>query len=69
MKTKWLTHARQNANYYIWLEALSLWLQETADVLMTGKPNARKPKWTNEDNSKNSSFSIFSNDNTNKGTA
>ena len=32
MKTKWLTNARQNANYYMGLEAFSLWLQEVAAV-------------------------------------
>ena len=44
MNTKWLTYARHNANYYIGLEAFSLWLQEVAavqeDVLMTGIVNA-----------------------------
>ena len=56
MKTKWLAHARQNANYYMRLEAFSLWLQEVAavqeNVLMTGNPNADKPKWTGKDKPK-----------------
>ena len=32
MKTNWLTYARQNAKYYMGLEAFSLWLQEVAAV-------------------------------------
>ena len=63
MKTKWLTHARQNPNYYMGLEAFSFWLQEVAamqeDVLMTNNPNADKPKWTGKDMPKNSTFSTF----------
>ena len=36
MKTKWLAHARQNDNYYMGLEAFSLWLQEVAAVQEDG---------------------------------
>ena len=72
MKTKWLAHARQNANYYMGLEAFSLWLQEVAavqeDVLMTGNPNADKSKWTSKDKPKNSTFSTFADDNSDKKT-
>ena len=72
MKTKWLTHTRQNANYYMGLEAFSLWLQEVAavqeDVLMTGNPNADKSKWTSEDKPKNSTFSTFADENSDKKT-
>ena len=68
MKTKWLTYARQNVNYYMGLEAFSLWLQEVAavHVLMTGNPNADKSKWTSKDKPKNSTFSIFADDNSDK---
>ena len=72
MKTKWLTHARQNANYYMGLEAFSLWLQEVAavqeDVLMACYPNADKSKWTSKDKPKNSTFSNFADDNSDKKT-
>ena len=72
MKTKWLTHARHNANYYMGLEAFSLWLQEVSevqeDVLMTGNPNADKSKWTSKDKPKNSTFSTFADDNSDKKT-
>ena len=57
MKTIWLTYARQIANYYMGLEAFSLWLQKVAavreDVLMTGNPNPDSPKWTGKDKPKN----------------
>ena len=72
MKTKWLAHARKNANYYMGLEAFSLWLQEVAavqeDVLLTGNPNVDKSKWTNKDKPKNSTFSTFADDNSDKNT-
>ena len=72
MKTKWLTHVRQNANYYMGLEAFSLWLHAVAavqeDVLMTGIPNAGKSKWTSKDKPKNSTFSTFADDNYDKKT-
>ena len=72
MKTKWLTYTRQNSNYYMGLEAFSAWLQEIAavqeDVLMTGNPNADKPKWTGEDKPKNSTFSTFADDSADKKT-
>ena len=72
MKTKWLAHARQNVIYYMGLEAFSLWLQEVAavqeDVLMTGNPNADKSKWTSKDKPKNSTFSTFADDNSDKKT-
>ena len=72
MKTKWLANARQSANYYMGLEAFSLWLQEVAavqeDVLMTGNPNADKSKWTSNDKPKNSTFSTFADDNSDKKT-
>ena len=48
-------------------EAFCLWLQEEAevleDVLMTGNPYADKSKWTSKDKPKNSTFSIFADDN------
>ena len=73
MKTKWLTYTRQNAIYYMGLEAFSLWLQEVAavqeDVLMTGNPNADKPKWTGKDKPKNSTFSTFADDSADKKTS
>ena len=54
------------------LEAFSLWLQEVAavqeDVLMTGNPNADKSKWTSKDKPKNSTFSTFADDNSDKKT-
>ena len=57
MNTKWLTYARHNANYYMGLEAFSLWLQEVEavqeDVLMTGILNVDKSKWTSKDKPKN----------------
>ena len=72
MKTKWLAHARQNANYYMGREAFSLWLQEVAavqeDVLMTGNPNADKSKWTSKDKPKNSTSSNFADDNSDEKT-
>ena len=72
MKTKWLTHARQNAVYYMGLEAFCLLLQEVAvvqkDVLMSGNPNADKSKWTSKDKPRNSTFSTFVNDNIDKKT-
>ena len=72
MKTKWLTYVRQKANYYMGLEAFSLWLQEVAavqeDVFMTGNPNADKSKRTSNDKLKNSSFSTFADDNSDKKT-
>ena len=72
MKTKWLAHARQNAKYYMGLETFTLWFQEVAavqeDVLMTGNPNADKSKWTSKDKPKNSTFSTFADDNSDKKT-
>ena len=72
METKWLTYARQNANCYMGLEVFSAWLQEVAavqeDVLMTGNPNADKSKWTSKDKLKNSTFSTFAGDNSDKKT-
>ena len=72
MKTKWLAHARQNANYYMGLEAFILWLQEVAavqeDVLMTGNPNADKSKWASKDKPTNSTFSTFADDSADKKT-
>ena len=54
------------------LEAFSLWLQEVAavqeDVFMTGNPNADKLKWTRKDTPKNSTFSTFADDKTDKKT-
>ena len=54
------------------LEAFSLWLQEVAavqeDVLMTGNPNADKPKWASKDKPKNSTFSTFADDSADKKT-
>ena len=48
MKTKWLMYERENANYYMGLEAFSLWLQEVAavqeDFLMTSNLNTDKSK-------------------------
>ena len=73
MKTKLLTYTRQNATYYIGLEAFSLWFQEVAavqeDVLMTGNPNTDKSKWTGKDKPKNSTFSTFADDNADKKTS
>ena len=73
MKTKWLAHARQNANYYMGLEAFSLRLQEVAavqeDVLMTGNRNADKSKWASKDKPQNSTFSTFADDSANKKTS
>ena len=72
MKTKWLMYTRPNANYYMGLEAFSLWLQEVAavqeNVLMTGNPNADKSKWTSKEKPKNSTFSFFADDNSDKKT-
>ena len=72
MKTKWLTYMRQNANCYMGLEAFSAWLQEIAavqeDVLMTGNPNTDKSKWASKDKPKNSTFSTFADDSTDKKT-
>ena len=72
MKTKWLAHARQNANYYMGLEAFSLWLQEVAavqeDVLIKGNPNADRSKWTSKDKIKSCTFSTFADDNSDKKT-
>ena len=72
MKTKWLTYTRQNADYYMGLEAFSVWLQEIAavqeDVLMTGNPNAEKSKRASKDKSKNSTFSTFADDSADKKT-
>ena len=72
MKTKCLTYARQNAKYYMELEAFSLWLQEVVtvqeDVLRTDNPNADKSKWTNNDNPKNSTLSSFADHNNDKKT-
>ena len=72
MKTKWLTYTRQNATYYMGLEAFSAWLQEIAavqeDILMTGNPNADKSKWTSKDKPKNSTFSTFADDGADKKT-
>ena len=72
MKTKWLTHARQNANYYMGLQAFSFWLQEVAavqeDVLMTGNPNADRSEWTGKDKPKSSTFSTFADDSADKKT-
>ena len=72
MKTKWLTYTRQNANYYMGLEAFSAWLQEIAavqeDVLMTGNPNTDKSKWASKDKPKNSTFSTFADDSADKKT-
>ena len=66
MKTKLLTYTRQNAIYYMRLEAFSLWLQEVApvqeDVLMTGNSNTDKSKWTSKDKPKKSPFSTFDDD-------
>ena len=54
------------------LEVFSAWLQEVAavqeDVLMTGNPNADKSKWTSKDKLKNSTFSTFAGDNSDKKT-
>ena len=72
MKTKWSTYTRQNVNYYMGLEAFSAWLQEIAavqeDVLMTSNPNADKSKWTSKDKPRNSTFSTFADDNSDKKT-
>ena len=72
MKTKWLTYPRQNANYYMGLEAFSAWLQEIAavqeDVLMTGNPNADRWKRTGKDKPKSSTFSTFADDSADKKT-
>ena len=72
MKTKWLKYTRQNANYYMELEAFSPWLQEIAavqeDVLMTGNPNTDKSKWASKDKPKNSTFSTFADDSADKKT-
>ena len=72
VKTNWLTCMRQNANYYMGLEAFKLWLRAVAavqeDVLMTGNPNADKSKWTSKDKPKNSTFSTFADDNSDKKT-
>ena len=72
MKTKRLTHARQNANYYMGLQAFRLWLQEVAavqeDVLMTGNPNADRSKWTVKDKPKSSTISTFADDSADKKT-
>ena len=72
MKTKWLTYTRQNAIYYMGLEAFSAWLPEIAavqeDVLLTGNPNADKSKWASKDKPKNSTFSTFADDSADKKT-
>ena len=72
MKTNWLTYTRQNANYYMGLEAFSAWLQEIAavqeDVLMTVNPNADKSKWASRDKRRNSTFSTFADGSADKKT-
>ena len=51
------------SNYYMGLEAFSVWLQEVAAVqevvLMTGNPNADKSKWTSKDKLKELYFLNF----------
>ena len=52
------------------LEEFSAWLLEVAavqdHVLMRGYPNADKSKWASEGKPKNSTFSTFADDNTDK---
>ena len=56
----------------MWLEALRAWLQEVAgvqeDVSLEDNLNTEKSKWINKDKPKNSTFSTFAHDNTDKKT-
>ena len=70
--TKWVTYVRKKCQILHWAEAFSLWLQEVAavqeDVLMTSNPNADKSKWAIKNKPKNSTFSTFADDKTDKKT-